>query len=62
METCIECWLNPVSIYIVSCRITEVVEYPALKLLNNNDITMTKFILKFNTSFEAYKRYIYVQI
>ena len=29
---------------------------------NDNDMTMTKFILKIKTSFEAYKRYIYVQL
>ena len=29
---------------------------------NIPDMTMTKFILKIKTSFEAYKRYIYVQL
>ena len=33
-----------------------------LGFLNCDDMTMTKFILKNKTSFEAYKRYIYIQI
>ena len=32
------------------------------KIMNLLSMTMTKFILKIKTSFEAYKRYIYVQL
>ena len=52
-----------IRVYIRMIQITEGVslEY-CFFALNIMTMIMTKFILKIKTSFEAYKRYIYVQL